>query len=487
MLFNSISFLLFFPVTTLIYFMLGRRLRCAWLLLVSCAFYAAFIPAYLWILFGVIVVDYGAGLMIGMARGRGRLIFLVASLVANIGILALFKYFNFVNENLRQLAALIHWNYPVRDLGMLLPIGLSFHTFQSMAYTIEVYRGRQKPERDPLIYALYVMFYPQLVAGPIERPQHMLHQFHAFHPFDADRAFSGLQQMLWGFFKKLVIADRMATIVDAVYANPHHVGGAMLILATWFFAIQIYCDFSGYTDIAIGAARVLGYELMVNFDRPYAATSVADFWHRWHISLSTWFRDYLYIPLGGSRVPLPRWIFNVMVVFVISGLWHGASWTFAVWGALHGIFLVCSKLTKNLRTRIADLAGMDETSPLLHAWRVFATFNLVALAWVFFRARTLREAGTVLGGIVGPGFFRKPTLPRGVMNMPLFTSRDLWLCCGLFVFLQLAEWFSDSPPDRPGGLIVQPRWVRWPAYYALVLAILWLGALGGRVFIYFQF
>ncbi|HZL37419.1 MAG TPA: MBOAT family O-acyltransferase [Tepidisphaeraceae bacterium] len=487
MLFNSVSFLLFFPLTTLIYYLLPRRLRGAWLLLVSCAFYAAFIPVYLWILLGVILIDYIAGLMIQWAGGRARGVFLIASLLANIGVLAVFKYFDFANDNLRALATFVHWNYPVRDLGMVLPIGLSFHTFQSMAYTIEVYRGNQKAERNLGIYALYVMFYPQLVAGPIERPQHMLHQFRERHPFVADQVFDGLKQMLWGFFKKLVIADRMAAIVDAVYDHPHDVGGAMLVLATWFFAIQIYCDFSGYSDIAIGAARVLGYQLMTNFDRPYAARSVGEFWHRWHISLSTWFRDYLYIPLGGSRVSLPRWVFNVMVVFVISGWWHGASWTFAIWGALHGIYLICSRLTRGLRARIAAFTGISR-HPLAHdIWRVFATFNLVALAWVFFRADSVRDAWLVLSRMIGPGFFRKNTLANGLMNLPLFTINDIWLGAGLTVFLQAVEWYESASRKRP---IVkpQPRWVRWPAYYALVLMILWLGALGfGRTFIYFQF
>ncbi|HSU69728.1 MAG TPA: MBOAT family O-acyltransferase, partial [Tepidisphaeraceae bacterium] len=344
MLFNSFTFLVFFPVTTFIYFALPHRYRWLHLLACSCLFYASFIPGYLLILLAVILIDYVAGIGIEQSAGRLRKLLLLVSLLANVGVLAVFKYFNFVNANLHALSQALHWNYPVRDLGWLLPIGLSFHTFQSMSYTIEVYRGNQKAERNLGIYALYVMFYPQLVAGPIERPQNLLHQFREHHVFDSDRVFSGLRLMLWGFFKKLVVADRIAPLVDSVYLHPHEYGGGWIVLGTYLFAIQIYCDFSGYSDVAIGAARVLGFRLMTNFDRPYAATSVAEFWRRWHISLSTWFRDYLYVPLGGSRVSFVRWAFNILVVFIVSGLWHGAAWTFLIWGALHGVFLVGTRL-----------------------------------------------------------------------------------------------------------------------------------------------
>ncbi|HWE04466.1 MAG TPA: MBOAT family O-acyltransferase [Tepidisphaeraceae bacterium] len=486
MLFNSLSFLLFFPITTVIYFLLPHRVRWVHLLACSCVFYAAFIPAYLLVLLAVILIDYVAGLLIERASGRGRIAFLVLSLAANIGVLAVFKYFNFVNENLRGIAHFIHWNYPIRNLGMLLPIGLSFHTFQSMAYTIEVYRGRQKAERNLGIYSLYVMFYPQLVAGPIERPQQLLHQFRERHDFDADRAFDGLRQMLWGFCKKVVIADRLAAIVDGIYADPTHAGGAYLILATWLFAVQIYCDFAGYSDIAIGAARVLGFKLMTNFDRPYASRSVAEFWRRWHISLSTWFRDYLYIPLGGSRVTAPRWCFNVIVVFLISGMWHGASWTFAVWGALHGLYLIASRLSKNPRDRLARALGI-ETFPRLHAaWRVFITFNLISLAWVFFRAPTLGDAWALLGRIPAPDFWARPQLPFAAFGRLAFSPSDCNLAVALAVFLFVAEWLQSRNIDvSPPHSI--PIWLRWPVYYALIVVILWIGALGGQTFIYFQF
>jgi D-alanyl-lipoteichoic acid acyltransferase DltB (MBOAT superfamily) len=484
MLFNSLSFLVLFPLTTLIYFILPHRLRWQFLLLCSAAFYAAFVPAYLLILLFMVLVDYAAGILIARAAGNRRKGYLVVSLLANVGILSLFKYFNFVNDNLHALANFLHWNYPVHNLGIILPIGLSFHTFQSMAYTIEVYRGHQPPEKHLGIYALYVMFWPQLVAGPIERPQNLLPQFRSRHAFDADRVFDGLKQMLWGLFKKMVVADRLAALVDTVYAAPRGYGGGWLLVATYFFAIQIYCDFSGYSDIAIGAARVLGYRLMTNFDRPYAATSVAEFWRRWHISLSTWFRDYLYVPLGGSRVPLPRWCLNILVVFLVSGLWHGASWTFVVWGALHGTYLIISRLTLVARARVVVALGLLETSPLLHAWRLLVTFHLVALGWVFFRATTLADAGWVVWHVARTPLFERPA-DAGAGFSP-FREANLDIAWALIVFLLIAEW-AMARGAAASERRAPPAWVRWPAYYGLVVAILWLGVMGSRSFIYFQF
>jgi alginate O-acetyltransferase complex protein AlgI len=486
MLFNSLSFLVFFPVTTLVYFFLPHRVRWVHLLVCSMAFYAAFVPAYLLILLFLVVVDYAAGLLIERSGGSLRKAFLVLSLLANIAILASFKYFNFVNDNLRALTEMLHWNYPVENLAILLPIGLSFHTFQSMAYTIEVYRGHVRAERHPGIYALYVMFWPQLVAGPIERPQNLLPQFRQVHSFEADRVFDGLKQMLWGFFKKMVVADRLAALVDAVYATPAGFGGGWLVLATYFFAFQIYCDFSGYSDIAIGAARVLGYRLMANFDRPYAAQSIAEFWRRWHISLSSWFRDYLYVPLGGSRVALPQWCLNVMIVFLVSGLWHGASWTFVVWGALHGLYLIVSRLTAAARERAMTAIGLARHPLILRCWRVVATFHLVALGWVFFRASSVADASRIVTHAARLPLFARPAEAASPINQSPFRESNVQIAAVLIVFLLVAEWLASRPAGEQAPKVV-PVWVRWPAYYALVVAILWLGVMGSRSFIYFQF
>jgi D-alanyl-lipoteichoic acid acyltransferase DltB (MBOAT superfamily) len=486
MLFNSLSFLVFFPLTTLVYFLLPHRWRWAHLLACSAVFYAAFIPAYLLILLFMILIDYAAGILIERAAGGRRRGYLVLSLVANVGLLAVFKYFNFVNHNVHALAQYLRWNYPLHDLHVVLAIGLSFHTFQSMAYTIEVYRGRQPAERHLGIYALYVMFYPQLVAGPIERPQNLLPQFHATRPFDADRIFDGLRQMLWGLFKKMVVADRLAALVDSVYAEPRGYGGGWLLVATYFFAFQIYCDFSGYSDIAIGAARVLGYRLMTNFDRPYASASVAEFWRRWHISLSTWFRDYLYVPLGGSRVPVPRWCFNILVVFLVSGLWHGASWTFVVWGALHGVYLIASRLTEPLRDRMVAAVGLARHPHVLHAWRIVVTFHLVAIGWVFFRANSLADAGWVLSHVTRLPLWMRPEAAESGMNLSPFKEANMNVAIALVAFLLAAEWAMARGRERLAQR-PPPAWLRWPAYYGIVVVILWLGVMGSRSFIYFQF
>lgn len=337
--FVSFQFPIFFLVVSLVLAILPQRGRWAWLIGASCWFYMAFIPAYILILFAVIAVDYVAGLLIEPARGRRRKLLLVASLLANVGFLSIFKYLDFGLANLNELCASlglggIAWTFP-----LALPIGLSFHTFQSMAYTIEVYQGRHPAERHLGMYALYVLFYPQMVAGPIERPQNILPQLHRGIASNASDWTSGLQLMAWGFFKKVVIADRLAEYVDFAYASPSRSPAATLI-ATYFFAFQIYCDFSGYTDIARGAARTMGIRFMLNFDHPYCSRSLGEFWRRWHISLSTWFRDYIFIPLGGSRSGVWRTCGNLMVVFLVSGLWHGAAWTFLIWGGIHGFFVV---------------------------------------------------------------------------------------------------------------------------------------------------
>jgi alginate O-acetyltransferase complex protein AlgI len=486
MLFNSLAFLLFFPVTTAIYFALPHRARWAWLLACSAFFYTCFIPKYLLVLVAVILIDYCAGIAIERAAGRRRKLLLGLSLAANLGILGAFKYFDFFSDNLRVLAGVLHWNYSLETLGWALPVGLSFHTFQSMAYTIEVYRGRFKAERHLGIFALYVLFYPQLVAGPIERPGHLLPQFRIRQRFDIDRMFSGLRLMLWGLFKKIVIADRMALIVDLVYSNPTDYGGGWVVVATWLFAIQIYCDFSGYTDVAIGAARVLGINLCTNFARPYESASVGEFWRRWHISLSTWFRDYVYLPLGGNRVSLARWCRNIAIVFILSGLWHGASWTFVIWGALHGAYLIAGRFTAGFRERCAVAIGLARFPSLRRAFAVVMTFQLVAFAWLFFRATSLANAGELLARLRdAPSFLSPGVMPLATL-VSLSREGQLLIAASLIVVLLYVE-FAASRAGAVERWARTPVWLRWTAYDALILLMLWIGDLGARSFIYFQF
>jgi alginate O-acetyltransferase complex protein AlgI len=325
MIFNSLEFLLFFPIVSVLYFLLPHKFRWLLLLLASCYFYMAFIPIYILILFFTIIVDYYAGILIENAEVKRKKTYLLLSIFVNIGTLMIFKYYNFFIDNINESFSLLNSSISLPVLSLILPIGLSFHTFQALSYTIEVYRGNQKAERHFGIYALYVMFYPQLVAGPIERPQNILHQFHEKKHFSSEFLMSGLRLMLWGFFKKVVIADRLSVYVNGVFDNADEYGSLNLIIAAVFFSIEIYCDFSGYSDIAIGSAKVMGFDLMTNFNRPYLSKNIKEFWSRWHISLSTWFRDYVYIPLGGNRGSKFMKYRNVFIVFVLSGFWHGCK------------------------------------------------------------------------------------------------------------------------------------------------------------------
>ncbi len=496
MLFNSLQFLVFFVVVTLAYFSLPWRGRWVLLLLASCYFYVVFVPAYILILFATIVIDYFAGIWIAEAHGSRRKWLLIISLISNIGILAFFKYLGFFTGNLvgllseaglTQAAESVN-AYSLRVLGKvltlfgqqpvasfnvvntILPVGLSFHTFQAMSYTIEVYRGNQKSERHFGIYALYVMFYPQLVAGPIERPQNVLWQYHTYFKYDWEQVKAGLVQMAWGFFKKVVIADRLAVVVDAAYNHVPEQNGLSLLVATLFFTFQIYGDFSGYSDIAIGAARVMGFTLMENFHTPYAARSISEFWRRWHISLSTWFRDYLYIPLGGNRVGLVRQYVNQFIVFMVSGLWHGAKWTFVIWGALHGLYLVLARM----RDRWLDRRGirLPEENRAYRALQVGLTFALVMLTWVFFRANTTRDAFAVLSGIFSLSLADVFKTPFNGMEMAFSV-----LLIGLMLLKEKAFYVL---PTRSNAVFA--------GVFTILVALCYLfGFFTSSQFIYFQF
>jgi alginate O-acetyltransferase complex protein AlgI len=476
MLFNSFPFVIFFIVVTTLYFAIPFNRRWLLLLISSCYFYMAFVPIYILILGFTIATDYFAGIYIEKAEGHRRKMFLICSLVANIGILAVFKYYNFINHNVSFLFHGFGLVNPAPYLTILLPIGLSFHTFQAMSYTIEVYRGNQKTERHFGIYSLYVMFYPQLVAGPIERPQNLLPQFREKHNFEYERVVEGLKLMLWGFVKKIVIADRLAIYVNGVYNNPERHTGMTFLLATLFFAIQIYCDFSGYSDIAIGIAKVMGFKLMTNFNRTYFARNISEFWKRWHISLSTWFRDYLYFPLGGNRVPAVRRIFNIMLIFLLSGLWHGANWTYIIWGAINGFYLVFASISRKFRNKITRLSGMEKLPALNHFLQVITTFILVCFAWIFFRANNITDACMIISKILackGPVFIENPsTIIYPVLGiiLLLFAEAKREYYKGNFSFIHNKSWI-----------------VRNLSYAFLIVLILLFGVFDGGQFIYFQF
>ena len=476
MIFNSFHFLFFFIIVTAIYFLLPHNKRWVLLLLSSCYFYMAFVPVYILILGFTIVIDYFAAILIENSAGKKRRLFLVCSLIANIGILCVFKYYNFINTNFSFLLHGFGLSNPIPYLSILLPIGLSFHTFQAMSYTIEVYRGKQKTERHFGIYALYVMFYPQLVAGPIERPQNLLHQFREKHSFDTDRIFEGLKIIIWGLFKKLVIADRLGIYVNGAYNNVAEQNGMTLLLATLFFSFQVYCDFSGYSDIAIGTAKVMGFNLMTNFRRPVFAKTTGEFWKRWHISLSTWFKDYLYFPMGGSKVSVPRWYFNLMVVFLISGLWHGANWTYIIWGGINGFYLVFAIITKKYSDKFNSVTGINKLPRLFLFLQISITFLLISFSRIFFRARTVKDAVTIIKKILT---FRGSVFNDG--------SAIIIYCFVAILFLLIVELKKEF---YKGSFTLSHHrnfWVRNSYYSFLIILIILLGVFDGGQFIYFQF
>lgn len=476
MLFNSFEFLLFFPIVTLLYFVLPHKWRWLHLLIASCIFYMALIPVYILILFFTIIIDYFAGIIIEKSEGRKRKWFLIMSIVANVGVLAVFKYYNFFIENVNDLLHLANTGSSIPYLKIILPVGLSFHTFQAMSYTIEIYRGRYTAERHFGIYALYVMFYPQLVAGPIERPQNLLHQFREKHSYDADRIYDGLRLMLWGLFKKVVIADRLSLYVNTVYGDVAGHSGSNLALATIFFAIQIYCDFSGYSDMAIGSARVMGFDLMTNFNRPYFARNIQDFWKRWHISLSTWFRDYVYISLGGNRVSRKKVYFNVVVVFLLSGFWHGANWTFVVWGAFHAILIVIYMFYKEFINPKPASANLIRT-----LFAASATFVLVCISWIFFRAQNMGEAIMILSKISSFSFndFRLVVTGPDIMFGLTATLVSFIMVALLFVNDYLQDTNQRLFHQKPAADVL---------YSGLILfLVISFGVFQKTSFIYFQF
>ncbi len=479
MLFNSLEFAVFFPLVVALYFLLSGRWRTPLLLVASCVFYMAFVPAYILILAITILIDYWAGIYLERMEGKRRKWLLIVSIVATCAVLFVFKYFAFFTKSFVGFVNLFGTGLSTPVLDILLPIGLSFHTFQSLSYVVEVYYGRQKAEQNFTTYATFVMFFPQLVAGPIERPQNLLHQFHEHHWFEYNRVTSGLKRIAWGFFKKLVIADRLALYVNDVYASPQSHNGLQLTIATVFFAYQIYCDFSGYSDIAIGTARVLGFKLMENFDRPYAAASINEFWRRWHISLSTWFRDYVYLPLGGNRGNRAMVYRNLLITFAISGLWHGAAWTYVIWGVLNGVYLVIERFTQPARDRAWALVGLVEATILRRVVGIATTFALICVGWVFFRANNLADATYILTHFhLGWDF--------GSIRTEQFLLRQMPVAVASIVFLELVQWLHPKI-SFTGVIAARPIAVRWAVYATFVIGVVMFGVFRTNQFIYFQF
>jgi len=488
MTFTTLTFLLFLIVVFTSYWALRRR-RPQNVLLVVCsyAFYAWWDYRFCALMLISTLVDYTAARLLMASSGFTRRRFwLGVSIVVNLGMLGFFKYFNFFADSFQNLAGLVGWTIEPVTLHVILPVGISFYTFQTLGYTIDVYRRRSKACKNLLDYFTYVSFFPQLVAGPIERAHRLLEQFAAPRTFDRAVAADGCRQMLWGIAKKMLIADNLAPFVEAAYADPGSAGGPQLIFATVCFAFQIYCDFSGYTDIAIGTAKLFGIRLMRNFAYPYFSQSVAEFWRRWHISLSTWFRDYVYLPLGGSKVGVGRRAWNIMITFLVSGLWHGASWNFVIWGGVNGAAILPVSLRKHAPERLGprDVPGGDGRLPQPAVFaRMLGTFAIICATWVFFRARTFDDALTVFARGAGGLFSGAGWAELG--DIIGRNSRSKIPVLLLLVFIAV-EWIQRGVPH---GLARLPkkRAVRWLIYTTVVWIVVFWGTRASSPFIYFQF
>jgi len=495
MLFNSFEFLVFFPTVVGLFFLLPHRFRWLLLLIASYTFYMFWRVDYAILLAISTLMDYVCGLMMDrhpVEATSKRKPWLWASLITNLGTLFIFKYYNFFNTAAKDLADILGVSYAAPAFELLLPMGISFYTFQTMSYTIDVYYGRQKAEKHLGVFALFVTFFPQLTAGPIERAGNLIDQLKEKKEFDYQRVTDGLKLFAWGLFKKVVIADRLAVMVNQVYNNPTEYEGLPLILATVFFAFQIYCDFSGYSDMAIGSAQVMGIRLMENFRRPYFSKSIKEFWSRWHISLSTWFRDYLYIPLGGNRVVKWRWYYNLFIVFLVSGLWHGANWTFIVWGALHGFYQVFGILTAKPREVVVERLGLNRNRTFYNVLQVGTTFSLVCLAWIFFRANNISDAWYITTHI----FSGLPeSIQMIVSNTDLARGKYLYLgqmADEFFIavfFIILLEGIHLLQEKKGIRIWISDFsiYLRWGLYIGIVAATILFGQFTSSEFIYFQF
>ena len=489
MLFNSYQYLIFLPVVVGVYFLLTHALRNSWLLAASYFFYMSWEPRYALLILGSTIVAYGIAVLLTRVQSpKRRFLLLLVSLGSNLAVLFTFKYLGFFVRSIEIAGKLSGYTLDLPSLDLLLPVGISFYTFQTLSYSIDAYKKKVECERNFINFALYVSFFPQLVAGPIERPGNLMPQFREKHSFEGARVANGLKLICWGLFKKMVIADRLALAVNAVYNQPNVPEGPAIVLATVLFSYQIYCDFSGYSDIAIGSASILGVKLVNNFDRPYFSKSMADFWSRWHISLSTWFRDYVYIPLGGSRCLRRRVCVNLLIVFGISGLWHGADFTYIAWGLLHGGYLIAERFVKP----IVDEKTMRWIGPRFPTFfstiRVLWIFGFVTFAWLFFRANSITHAYFLVKAIptgwsdIGFSF---SGIEQVLGHLHLSTGSFGLIIC-LLILLETVSYLQRKTFCRK-LFSDRPLWQRWPIYITLLLAILNLSIIEEIPFIYFQF
>lgn len=482
MLFNSIDFAIFLPIVFVAYwFLTNKSLRSQNLLIVAASylFYGWWDWTFLLLILLSTVVDFTIGLKLKKEKSPlYRRVYLWTSIAVNLGLLGVFKYYNFFIDNFIQAFTLIGVEFSVSSLDLILPVGISFYSFQTLSYTIDVYNKKLNPTTDFVSFAAFVSFFPQLVAGPIERATNLIPQFLSNRKFSYPEASSGMRQILWGLFKKVVIADNCALFANQIFDNPELYDGSTLFLGALFFTFQIYCDFSGYSDIAIGTARLFGFNLMKNFAFPYFSRDIAEFWRRWHISLSTWFRDYVYIPLGGSQGSKSKKIRNIFIIFLVSGLWHGASWNFILWGALNAFLFLPLLLMKQNRNNI-EVVALNRVLPNYREFfQILVTFSLVVIAWIFFRAKDLNDTFLIINNIFSSSFFTIQSILTPKIKM-IYTL-------GLICFLIIVEWIHR---DKEFGLEIRhySKPIRWIVYTAVLLLIITFGYFGESEFIYFQF
>ena len=496
MLFNSIHFMTFFPIVVFIYFVIPGTFKKIWLLAASYYFYMSWNPKYAILIITSTVLTYGSGLFIEKYKDKERKCcqhinkyILVVCLISNLSILAIFKYGNFFIDSFNRILKQFHISTIQQRFDFLLPVGISFYTFQALGYIIDVYRGDIKAEKNLLQYALFISFFPQLVAGPIERSKNLLSQLKDTFEFDVDNAKNGLLTMAYGLFMKIAVADNISVVIDPIFDSPDDHSGMILLFATIMFAFQIYCDFNGYTQIAIGSAKVLGVGLSQNFESPYMGCSVKDFWRRWHISLTSWFRDYLYIPLGGGKKGKFRKQINTMIIFLCSGLWHGAGWHFIVWGALNGLFSVFEDIMKPIKGKIDNHLSIDKEKWMYKVFQRIITFTLIDFTWLFFRAPSLTTALHMLKKIVND--FRLAWLIN-FNFVSAFESAHILMTVMIPLFIIAAlDVIKYYGKDIKATIFSQQIVFRWTIYAAIMLAILYWGLYGTGYeqtqFIYFQF
>ncbi|MCR5402602.1 MAG: MBOAT family protein [Butyrivibrio sp.] len=492
MLFNSLQFLIFFPIVLCVFYVIPEKLKRPWLLIASYFFYMCWNARYALLLLTSTAVTFASGILIERAREKDppRMKPVVAaSFVINLSILFFFKYFNFTVNLLQNIAALFHITLNAPVLDVILPVGISFYTFQALSYTVDVYRRDVEAEKSFVTYALYVSFFPQLVAGPIERSKNLLQQLKVFKKFDYRRFLDGSMIMLWGYFLKVVLADRISVFVDTVYRDIPTYGGMYLIVATILFAIQIYCDFAGYSTIAVGAAKILGINIMENFKAPYLSTSVGMFWRNWHISLTSWFKDYLYIPLGGSRKGKGRKYMNKLIVFLVSGLWHGADLSFVVWGGLNGIYQIIGEVLLPFRTKVNSTFNLSRDTIGHKAMEALITFILVDFAWIFFRAQSISDAVMVIKSIFTT--YNPWILFDGSLYNCGLNSKEFWFMITCILILLWSDVQKKKNVIIRDVILAQDGWCKVLIIAVAISAILIFGVWGtgynDSSFIYFQF